>query len=199
MSSRSYADSLPAMIHRPMQIWLGVIAVGYVLIRFVALRWWHLFSANGQVFDTIYWYHLGGGMLLLVTFILNASPARAANLDTLRVFVIILFSVVLLSLAVFLTGGFTDSPFSGAIALYIGLFLILAKRFKLANLLFTGITVVLLAAPYLHLSYQGYAELHILHWHDTPAVLWGRWLISIALLLIAALVAEQISSKVGPH
>ena len=200
MSENRNQGSLLPVICKPMQVWLAVIVLSYVLIQFVFPEWMGpLYRTNGQVFAQARWFNILGAVFFVVAYFLNVVGPRSEWQETARAFVIILLSVMLLALAVFLTGGFTDSPFAGAVALYIGFFIILNRKqaYPLANRALILITVVFLAAPYVQLCRQGYAEVHILQWNDNPKVLWSRWGISILILLIAALVGDRISHRVS--
>lgn len=200
MAGKTNENIMLSVISRPMQIWLAVILLSYLLVQFVFPQMLGpLYMANGQVFAEERWFNVLGVAFFAIAFLLSNVQPKNLQLETFRVFVIILLSVILLAGAVFLTGGFTDSPFAGAIALYIGFFIILTRRqaYRKANAGLILITVFLLAAPYMQLSRQGYAELHILHWNDHPGVLWSRWIISIVILLIAGLVGDQISDRVS--
>jgi len=199
MSSNVNQHTILHVISGPMQVWLIVILVVYTFVQFLLPSvMGPLFTANRGVFAYAKWLNVAGFLFFAIAYLLNFGRIQTPWLEALRAFVIIFLSVVLLALAVFLTGGFTDSPFAGAIALYIGFLIILTRKqaYRSANMALIVITVLLLAAPYMLLSHQGYSELHILHWIDHPGVLWSRWGISIVLLLIAAVVGDKINERV---
>lgn len=137
-------------------------------------------------------------VFIATVYLILKRPGTMAA-DTMKVLVIILGSVLLLSLAVFLTGGFIDSPFGSAVAMYIGFFIFLIRRrvFPFINLGLIALTVFLLALPYmyLYLYRSDYRSMHILTWHPTPLVTGGRLAISMLLLLVAGWVGARVSSE----
>ncbi len=188
------------LISQSMLAWLLAIITAYILIDLIApRRTGYLYDANGEIFRQIFWFRVFGMFVFIATVYLILKTPGTLAADTMKVLVIILGSVLLLSLAVFLTGGFIDSPFSSAVAMYIGFFILLSRRrvFPKTNLALIALTVLLLAMPYLYLYHyrDDYPSMHIIVWHSTPLVTGGRLAISMLLLLVAGWVGARVSGE----
>lgn len=186
-----------AIVSAQMLLWLLVVMAVYLFIVWQESSY---YEPNKNIIPPGHRFEYWG---LLAFFGLVAAvvvfQSRRVQATTYKLFFVILSSVMLLALVVFLTGGFLDSPFSGAIALYIGFFVVMVKRrvYPKSNLIFIGLTTLLVLSPYLYLSHKGYEKMHIVKWVEGPSVTWGRLIMSLLLSGAAALIGVKISDAIS--
>lgn len=192
-------DNLLTVISVPMLFWLLFIFICYVLLEFIIPGLYReaLYKANGPVFAQNLWFRIAGIIWFILTVAIIALRPRTVAMDTVRLFLIIFSSVVLLALAVFFTGGFLDSPFSGAVSLYLGFFVLMSSKrgYRAATYFFILVTLFLMSLPYLYISSKGFD--HILRWKDTPEIMWARVIFTMMLLIVAGYVGKRVSDEVN--
>jgi hypothetical protein len=189
-----------SIVSRQMITWLLIVMAVYVFIYLIFPKWIGKtpYTPNAQILAKSYWFHVGGLLFFFLTVAFVLVDSRRVPATTFKLFSMILSSVMLLTLAVFLTGGFIDSPFSGAVALYIGFFFVMLRRrvYPLFNAFFMLLTILLLLFPYFHLWKQSH-DMYIVQWDPAPLVTWGRLAMNIFLLIAAARVGARVSDAVS--
>lgn len=193
-------DNLLSVISGPVLFWLSIIIISHIMMHFAApISVGALYTPNNDILGQKQWFNIGGGILAVITLYSAATQPRIAQSYLVKLFFTILGSVILLALAVFLSGGFIDSPFSGAVSLYIGFFILMIRRgrYVLYSILLVVITLFLLSLPYIYLHKKGSASLNILQWNSSYSVTWGRMAANILLLIVAGWVSARVSDEVS--
>src|SRR5437660_1438763 len=142
-------ERLLRMIYRQMQVWLALVGLTYVALFSFAHKTRALYDANSFVFGSPVWLMVSGVVAgFAIMLFASARPTRE-RLKEIQLPILIVFSIFILALTVLLTGGFIDSPFSGAISLYLGFFIALIHAGKYLGLscIFVSLTVICLTAP----------------------------------------------------
>lgn len=185
-----------AVICRPIQRWLAFVGLTYLLFLALEQTGKALYEPNSFIFGSRAWFLWTGGFLgCLMLLVANMRPTQP-RANVFRLFVLIFFSVVLLAIAVLLTGGFIDSPFSGAVSLYVGFFIamIQGKMYRVSNWILVGTTVLCALLPYAYL-YATDRALHVVNWHTGPKIALVRLGITIFLLVVTAWFGAKVSDK----
>lgn len=183
------------MVYRQMQIWLGSVGFTYLALFSLQYSTGILYERNSFVFGSQVWLIVSGGVVGCA--ILFVAGVEWEGFRKLKPVLLIIFLIYLLALAVLLTGGFIDSPFSGAVSLYLGFFIALIKAgtHQRSSWLFVSLTIVCLVSPYAYLYWQGHAALQILNWHTSAQVTAARLIITITVLLITGWFGGKVSSE----
>lgn len=192
----NYEKEILKAINAPLVNWFGAILITYLLI-FEALRrlWpnWLYKETNTIVFSYRAVIYISAMLPLIIMVMIGGKELK--NTLALRAFIVL--SVLLLAIAVFMSGGFLDSPFSGVLALYVGSFIILQedKEFQRLNISLVAVTVVLVVVPYIVLG-RFTGSTAVIAWQDTLEATAVRLFISVTLLIITGLVGHSISKRI---
>jgi len=186
-----------------MLLWVIGVFVSYIGIAFVYPKviGGSAFDANGEIFSQNFWWWISGLIIFLITVGVivgqGTSPHYPRYERTLGFTV--LTSVALLALAVFLTGGFLDSPYSGPVSLYISFFVLMIKKkeYPLYNTFLVLLTITLMALPYYYVYKHDYASVYIVQWKTTPLITFSRFAMGISLSVFGAWVGASVSDQTG--
>jgi hypothetical protein len=190
-------DKLLRKIYGQMQAWLGLVILTYLTL-YLLQRLGKLSDTNSFGFGSPDWFLWTGAVVGAATMVLASVRPTRKRVKEIQLPILIVFLIFLLALAVLLTGGFINSPFSGAISLYLGFFmaLIQARRYRGLSWVFVSLTVVCIVAPYVYLCWQNHSSVEILKWHASAATTAVRLLITISLLLVTGWFGGKVSSEV---
>jgi hypothetical protein len=185
------------MVYGQMQLWLALVGLTYVALYLIQRFTGTLYEANSFIFGSFEWLWLAGVVTGFAIMLFARAQPKRPWLRAIKLFVLIAFSILLLALAVLLTGGFIDSPFSAAVSLYLGFFIALihARTHQPSSWVFVSLTVICIVSPYVYLYCQNHASLQILRWHTSAPTTAVRLMITISLLLITGWVGGKVSSE----
>lgn len=177
-------------VYRRMKAWLVLVCLACVGLYYFKEKLYEVQSSITQG-----WPLWTGGVVFLVLFFFNDVNLRDHPLAQHKERVLIIFLIFLLALAVFITGGFIDSPFSGAISLYLAFFIALmqARTHPYSSWTFVALTIALILSPYLYLYWTNQPSLEYVRWRTSALVTALRLLITIFFLLSTAWVGETAS------
>lgn len=184
-----------------MLLWVIGVFVSYIGIAFIypKVLGEHAYDANGNIFTQNFWWWIGGLLVFLITvgvIVEQVFTSTYPRYERTLGFTV-LTSVALLSLAVFLTGGYLDSPYSGPVSLYISFFILMIKRKEhpIYNGFLVIFTILLMSWPYYYLYTHGYSSVHIIQWKTTPPVTFSRLGMGIFLSVFGAWVGASVSDQ----
>jgi hypothetical protein len=202
MPSRTptYENQLLNVVHKPILRLLLIVAATFGLWLYV--RHWHstyhFYEENGVLLKGSQWPFVTiATLMLFVLHFIDGDQASQKGWNNKKFFVFIFFSVAIMAIAIFLTGGFLDSPFSGALALYLGCFILLQKdnQYKVFNWLLLAFTLAVTVGPYIILYGTGHPT-YVLEWDPSHWVTCGRLVVSLALLIAAGFFGDKVAEEV---
>ena len=194
-----YENDLVSVIHWPLKSWLLFISLVYVIGRFVLWEFYGpFFEPNEFIYSHNNMYHTIGVVVIIIMLAITGREAIQDIWNKMQFFSLITLSVILLCEIVFITGGVLDSPFSGAISLYLASFILLQRdsEYWRFNVGIAVLTLLLLAFPYIWLSIN-YKEMYICKYYTYSSVTWGRLCINIFLLIVTGFAADRVSNRVN--
>lgn len=207
------------IIYRPLLLWIGGLSLFYLLIPasifFIHVdRLCDIFSPTsgycdlflGQFNKKIFTYQVAGGIAAtcIATSVLMwwVTGLRGAFWESYKLYIFISLSILLLSIYIFTTGGFLDSPFSGVLSLYVANFLIMQGNHSFLNfkIFIIAFTIFLIVLPYIVLTFGLHEEnIFMLRWGSANWVTNTRLYISLFLFLITTISSNNINRKIMIH
>ncbi len=195
-----YENKLLSAVATPLIIWLVAMSIIYVIIEELTSLGLTapIYTPNGPVLDSIGRYWAAGTILVFLMLLILAPNPKTALWSYAQLFSVIFISVLLLAIIVFLSGGYLDSPFNGAVSLYIGCFILLQRKggYPIFTIIIVMLTIFLLLFPYIHLYRSGYSSLQIFNWNPSHTVTCFRLFITFALLFITLGVSYKVDSEI---
>lgn len=189
-----YEQQMLSEMNVPLVSWFGGILLAYIIVFDILPRsypnW--LFTTNESLFAKRALIYEVAALILVLMVVLGVRLRTKSNLCAF-----IVFSIIILALAVFMSGGFLDSPFSGVLPLYVGSFIILQedKEFQTLNRTLVVLTVFLVIVPYVPLKLLT-GSTSVLLWKDDGTVTFLRLFISLILLVGTGYVGHRVFSKI---
>lgn len=183
-----------------MLLWVTGVIGSYIIINFVIpIFLGNLYEPNGQIFAYNFWLMVIGSILFLLTIGIVIKQVLSPRFTGGALGLTVLVSVAILALVVFLTGGFLDSPYSGAISLYISFFILMVRKgeYPKYNIFLIIVTILLLTWPYFYLYWRNYESVHIIQWKNTVPITFSRLIANIILTVVTVQVGANVSERVA--
>src|ERR1035437_5847427 len=156
------------IMYRPLLAWICGLSVFYLIIPasiyFVQIdKLGDLLSSKsdfsklffGNFNKKIFTYWLAGAIAAtcIATSILMwwVTGGKGAFLDKFQLHIFISLCILLISIYIFTTGGFIDSPYSGVLSLYVANFFVMQGKHYFLNfkIFILSYTVILVTLPYI--------------------------------------------------
>jgi len=184
-----------------MLLWVIGVILSYIGIAFLYPKILGKlpFEPNGRIFQQSSWWIIGGLIVFLITVgvIVGQSASSNYTRHERTLGFTVLTSVTLLALAVFLTGGYLDSPYSGPISLYISFFILMIKKkeYRTFNTFLLLFTVCLMCLPYYYMYRHNYQSYHIIKWDPSASITFSRLGMGVVLSVFGAWVGASVSDQ----
>ena len=211
-------DRILKEIHNQLLFWiagLSMITFAFVLLLSIEKSNEFIRAGNQQINFSEYSFGKYNQSLisrnkigLLFTFIVagwfclfivgGARVFSKPPLEKWQLQIFILVSVILVIIYIFVTGGILDSPFTSALSIYVGGFLILQERTdtKKFNNCLIGLTILFLCIPYFVLYFSS-CDLFFFSWNtENSPITTIRLLVVLLVTGFSILQADRINKKI---